>query len=477
MSAPPLAARLAAFVCAAFRYATAPSDANARRLIAEPYSGVSRASARAAIATAAERGDLRSAISGERIPLDRDAVSALRRFAAALNDVDAAYRAQGSTAHELLTAVRLAFTLDAGANESEAATLAGLERIAAEFDAAHGNGDWDASDAADAFRRIATDIPPDRQRPQAQPRPLGPHRAEPAATVARPRTHFSASSLGAYAECERKWYYRYVCAAVEDKGSSASFYGSAFHWALEQFHREFPRADAAPRDVLQNKLDGWIQTAFERFRARFETNVEYDLQTRRARRTARRYLDWFIERSRAHPFTVIDAEAKIELEMGGQRFKGYIDRLDRDDATGAVTVVDYKTGWIAESAEQYRERIAEFSDFQLPFYYWARTMQGDRVARLALVPLKDASRDVAPIELEVVPVAAPAARWSNATTGTIGIDELERAKVKMIELARRLADEPLDRFPATDDPDACTFCAYRNACRNRPLRREERFSA
>jgi hypothetical protein len=47
----------------------------------------------------------------------------------------------------------------------------------------------------------------------------------------------------------------------------------------------------------------------------------------------------------------------------------------------------------------------------------------------------------------------------------------------MIELARRLADEPLDRFPATDDPDACTFCAYRNACRNRPLRREERFSA
>jgi RecB family exonuclease len=160
--------------------------------------------------------------------------------------------------------------------------------------------------------------------------------------------------------------------------------------------------------------------------------------------------------------------------LDGYRFIGYIDRLDRDDATSAVTVVDYKTGSIAESAAEYRSKVARFVDFQLPFYYWARTAAGDRVTRLALVPLKDAARDVTPIELEVVPFASPRS-YSDATVGTIGIDELERARKRMVELAAALADGPLERFPVTEDPDMCRYCAYRNACRDRPLPREDRF--
>jgi hypothetical protein len=96
------------------------------------------------------------------------------------------------------------------------------------------------------------------------------------------------------------------------------------------------------------------------------------------------------------------------------------------------------------------------------------------VTRLALVPLKDAARDVTPIELEVVPFASPRS-YSDATVGTIGIDELERARKRMVELAAALADGPLERFPVTEDPDMCRYCAYRNACRDRPLPREDRF--
>ena len=143
-------------------------------------------------------------------------------------------------------------------------------------------------------------------------------------------------------------------------------------------------------------------------------------------------------------------------------------------ATRAVTVVDYKTGSIAESAQEYRTKVARFLDFQLPFYYWARTAAGDRVSRLALVPLKDSARDVRPVELEVVPVAAPRT-YDDAATGTIGIDELERARAKMIELAALLADGPLERFAVTTDPGACVYCAYKAACRERPLPREDRF--
>jgi RecB family exonuclease len=424
----PSARRLAVFVAAALRYAASPSEDEARRLIAAPFSSVPRADARALLVAAGEHGNLLDAIDTERVPLGHERLVATRRFAKALRELARLTR-EGVAENELEAAVHRVFELDSSP-----------------------------------------------ERPSTEPpAPLGPYAAESPHAVKRRSTHFSASSLGTYAECERKWYYRYVCSAVEDKGSSASFYGTAFHWALERFHQEFPRADAASAETLATKLDGWIQTAFERYRSGFDTNVEYELQTRRARRTGRKYLEWFLERSRAHPFSVIGAEEAAELELEGYQFIGYIDRLDRDDATGAVTVVDYKTGSIAESASEYREDVAQFVDFQLPFYYWARTAKGDRVTRLSLLPLKDALRDVEPVELEVVPVAAPAARGSDATVGTIGIDELERARAKMVELARRLSDEPLESFAVTDEPDACTFCAYQNACRLRPLRREDRF--
>ena len=412
------------------RYAASPSDPLARRLISSPYSGVARADARALVAIAGERGDLCETIAAAKLALSPGAAAAARRFITALNEIATA-GAAGASEDALRETVSCAFDLSA----------------------------YDGASAQ----------PPG-------PQPLGPYPLEAPSPVARRQRPFSASSLGMYAECERKWYYRYVCAAVEDKGSSASAYGSAFHWALEQFHREYPRADAAPPEALAARLDGWIQTAFERYRSGFDTNVEYDLQVRRARRTAKRYIAWFIGRAKAHPFTVVAQESEVTLEMGGYAFTGFIDRLDRDDKTGNVTVVDYKTGSIATSAEEYRAKIARFVDFQLPFYYWARTAQGDRVTRLALVPLKDALREVEPIELEVVPVSAGDPRRSDATTGTIGIDELERAKVRMVELARRLSDEPLERFGVTDDPEACTFCAYLQSCRARPLRRDARFS-
>ena len=170
---------------------------------------------------------------------------------------------------------------------------------------------------------------------------------------------------------------------------------------------------------------------------------------------------------------MIGCETQADVELGGHRFIGYIDRLDRDDRSGTVTVVDYKTGSIATSADEYLDEVRAFREFQLPFYYWARTAAGDVVTRLALIPLKDSLLDVAPVELEVVTTSR--APRSRGTTGEIAVAELERARERMIALASRLASGTLADFPATDDPDACRYCAYAAACRERPLALEERF--
>ena len=295
--------------------------------------------------------------------------------------------------------------------------------------------------------------------------------------AAAPRTrtlHFSASSLNTYAECKRKWFYRYLCAAVEDKGSAASFYGTAFHAALEDFHTEFPvPGDVAP-DLLRTKLLGYINVAFDRYSARFNSPVEVELQRRRAQRTARRYIDWTVAQSARAPFTVIGCELEAELQLDGYDFIGYIDRLDKD-TSGGITVIDYKTGAIAQSAAEYLDKVRTFKDFQLPFYYWARTAAGDRVTRLALIPLKESSLDVAPVALDVVPVAG-AERKRGTTTGTIGIAELERARTRMIEICAEITGGGLRHFDVTDDPDACRYCAYANACAERPYPTEDHFA-
>jgi RecB family exonuclease len=465
---------LVAFVRDLTAFAASQAETDARRALCSPYSGVPNVDARALCVAAGERRTVLATIAAERVALAHDAAVAARRFARFLSGVRDAYRAQGATVCEHLTTLELGLEAALDLDADERSTLAALAEIARLLDAARPAGTaWDAAELLAVLDGAA----PARSNAAlhgALRRPLRAHPPEPLRPVKRRRGHFSASSLGAFAECERRWYYRYVCAAVEDRGSSASFYGTAFHWALERFHQEFSRVDGVAPDLLERKLDSYLATSFERFRSGFETNVEYELQRRRAKRTGRRYVAWLLERARAHPFTVIGTETAVNLELDGYTFIGYIDRLDRDDATHAVTVVDYKTGSIAESAQEYRNKVARFLDFQLPFYYWARTAAGDRVSRLALVPLKESARDVRPVELEVVPVAAPRT-YDDAAAGTIGIDELERARAKMIELAALLADAPLERFAVTSDSAACAYCAYKAACRERPLPREDRF--
>jgi RecB family exonuclease len=275
--------------------------------------------------------------------------------------------------------------------------------------------------------------------------------------------HFSASALNLYAECERKWFYRYACGAVEDPGSSASAYGTAFHLALEDFHGEFPRPGAAQEAAMRRRVRECVTWAFERQRDGFDTRVEFELQLRRAQRTAQRYVDWLLAQAAQAPFEVLGREVAAEIDLDGHAFVGYIDRLDRDERTGAIGVVDYKTGSIAANAAEYAEKVRRFRDFQLPFYYWARTAAGDRVAKLVLIPLKDALIDVRPVVLEV--------------GKTIGLDELERSRRRMVELSAALSSGENQQFATAQSAAACTYCAYATACGEKPSPEAQRFGS
>jgi RecB family exonuclease len=450
-------------ILAFLRAAAGERDDDVRAALRSKLAPIDPDDARTLLASAGDAADVLDVI-------DAGAAGNGREFAHAVRSIARAYRVPDAGLGDVLAVVAKQLA-------PPAAVVAALERIARDFDAARALGPtWEAADAIDEIEAELDHVLPLPVALDSGTVPAPVVTPEAPVPVTSRRATFSASALNAFAECERKWYFRYVCSAVEDRGSSASFYGIAFHAALEDFHASHTRFEAADATSLASVLDFAIASSFDRHRTRFDAPVEFELQKRRARRTGKRYITWLIERARREPFTVVGCETGADVKLGGHSFIGYIDRLDRDDATGGVTVVDYKTGAIAKSAGEYLADVLAFRDFQLPFYYWARTDAGDRVTRLALVPLKDALLDVAPIELTVVAQRprSPSGR-RDATTAQIGIPDLERARDRMIELAALLAKPTLAHYAATDDAENCRYCSYKDACRERPGVTEERF--
>lgn len=421
------------FIDDAERWHRTGEEALLLRMIRSTCSGVPHDIGAAYATLASRTGNLLDAIDRGALALpapERDGVlrfaSRARRVRALPDDLDSA---------TLRTAVAEAFEMRASQTPFDKP-----------FDTAAGDTDGGAQGDTDREFELAEAVVP-----------------EPACGVAGWQKHFSASALNAYAECARKWFYRYACAAVEDEGSSASAYGTAFHLALEDFHGEFARPRATERSAMRRRMRDYVAWAFERNRTDFGTRVEFELAVRRAQRTALRYIEWLLAEEAQAPFEVLGREVPASLELEGRPFVGFIDRLDRDDRSGAIGVVDYKTGSIATSPAEYAEKVRRFEDFQLPFYYWARTAAGDRVAKLMLIPLKDALLDVKPIVVEV--------------GKTIRLDELERSKAKMIELSGHLSSGKVAHFNTAPTPSPCTFCCYATACTKKPFPEAARFGS
>jgi RecB family exonuclease len=440
MVVPP--AQLRSFINDAVEWRRSGSEASLLRMIRSSCSGVPH-DVGAAYATLATRtGNLLDAIDAGLLALPMPERDSVLLFAARSRKV----RSSASEGEGLHAVIATTFALNDGSAKH------GLQRRAA-----RGGERGDESKAAIELAEAPA--------------------AEPLRGVPAWEKHFSASALNTYAECARKWFYRYACAAVEDPGSAASAYGTAFHLALEDFHGEFPRPNSNDSAVMRSRMRECVTWAFQRNRNGFETQVEFELAVRRAQRTSQRYVDWLLAQAKEAPFEVLGREVAANLDLDGRPFVGYIDRLDRDERSGGVGVVDYKTGSIATSADEYCERVRRFQDFQLPFYYWARTGAGDRVTRLVLIPLKDALLDVRPIVLEVSPRAPGPSRKKDDACGGIGVDELEGSRARMIELSDELSSGSIQHFETTSNPVACTYCAYATSCAARPPAEARRFGS
>jgi RecB family exonuclease len=294
----------------------------------------------------------------------------------------------------------------------------------------------------------------------------------PRAIVAPPMT-FSASRLNSFVTCGRRWFFEYLCDAVEDRGSIHATYGKVVHQALEALHREVREPAAVHPRAIVDRFLREIDVAFGKARPDFASQFEYEVARLQARRAAPRYVDWLVKSAVLAPMEIVEVESVNRLRAGGHDFVGYIDRVDRPLGGGALTIFDYKTGRVPDDPRAYLEAVRTGDEAQLALYYFMRRARGDDVARVALVSIRDIHDDVRVLALDIVEDGAdvPPFRSGTAACTRAVLDASLAALVRRCDL---LTKEGLAHFAVGDDPP-CRFCAYLTACRERPPEPESIF--
>lgn len=296
--------------------------------------------------------------------------------------------------------------------------------------------------------------------------------------VISPGMTFSASRLNGFVKCPRRFFFQYLCEAVEDPGSIHATYGRVVHDALEMLHREIRMpARHEPAFILERMLRA-LDAAFGVARADFASQLEYESSRWRARRMAEQYVRWLVAEAKRAPMEIAAVEVFERRQLGDHDFVGYIDRLDRPEGGGPVTIYDYKTGRIESDAGSYLDKVRAGEEAQLALYYAMRRAAGDDIKRIALVSIRDPKDDVWILALDLVADGAEPARVQRedgVVRATCSPADLDASLAALLKRCDLLARDGVLRFVTGDDPP-CGFCEYARACRERPLEGERAFA-
>lgn len=302
---------------------------------------------------------------------------------------------------------------------------------------------------------------------------------EEAPPLIAPPMAFSASRLNGYVKCPRRWFFEYLCDAVEDEGSAAATYGKVFHEALEAFHRVVRVPAEWSGNALLERLHAELDLAFEQNRDAFASRLEFEVGRLKARSVAAHYARWLRAEAEDQPMRVEAVESLQRWTMGGHEFVGFIDRIDRPVAGGPITIYDYKTGRVASDPEAYLEQIRQGEEAQLALYYAVRRLRGDRVGRLALVSLRDPRDPVWVLALDLVDAEGvrevERTPRSGVLSGTCSPADMEASLTALMARADLLTQRGVAHFEVGADPP-CMHCAYARACRERPFEAERVFA-
>ena len=126
---------------------------------------------------------------------------------------------------------------------------------------------------------------------------------------------------------------------------------------LQTVSREYIESWISRKSEIRAKVKALIMKEMNVMEVSGRNLVVADVIVKYVMKTLRRDLDQLVQKD-APCFVMLGQEVKVQGEMFGQRFKGYVDRLD-SLVDGEVRVVDYKTGKVLENDENITDDNAE----------------------------------------------------------------------------------------------------------------------
>ncbi len=198
----------------------------------------------------------------------------------------------------------------------------------------------------------------------------------------------SATALQNYLACPAKFYYGTVKGLVAEGEVAESLdygmFGTVYHETMrslytseeamrEDFffddHEELPfpalreisrkhiRTWLGRKEEMKRKVKALIMRQLNTFEVSGRNIVVADVIVRYVAKTLERDLG-LLEKGGRDSFEILGSEVKVLGEFGGQKFIGYIDRID-SFREGQVRIVDYKTGRVLDEDENINDENAE----------------------------------------------------------------------------------------------------------------------
>jgi len=324
---------------------------------------------------------------------------------------------------------------------------------------------------AEDWPRLARSLPLDWARYMAG---AGESKEDDRHTLARDVTQ-SASALATYLECPRQYYYLHRLGITPAPHPEAVL-GLVVHAALARLHAQLPDPTACPEAQLRATAERALKAAWEEYRGQWRGPRQATAYLRVAQDIVAGYLRAVL--ARWEPGRMVQStETRFQVDLGGWRMVGRMDRIDRLPE-GGVELVDYKCSrWDRKSALALKRgftevaRPEELGEVQIPLYcLGAERGLGLAVRAVSIIQLRNLDRQGLPRVRRLWLEAAPSRRSRRQVV--VSRREVEAAGALIAALAQKAASGPYPARPK-GGAFACQRCPVALVCDGRPEEEEE----
>lgn len=290
----------------------------------------------------------------------------------------------------------------------------------------------------------------------------------------------SASRLGDFGDCPRKFYYSKLL-HLQAPSRAAAVFGTVVHEVLETFHNEFPEkallADSAQRKQAGTHLRSALLEALVGYQESFGSEFQYRRNLASALAMVEPYLAMLQEEPL--PF-VAGREINVRFKAAGADMVAKIDRVcaEAPELEGAkqVLIADYKTTREATpKGTTFQGRIKKGQEVQLATYYRAYLEEfGVAPTYLGKIFMRHTSEwrpGTLQVLLKVTEDKPPKGDPFNGRSGRKSMDwawisptDLNLAWEGIEENVRQIHAPTRKRFEITPSAKACKYCAYSAIC-------------